>query len=349
MSALGPHTLPDGRIARVVEIAAGGAAGIRARVSSLGAALLALHAPDAAGRVANVVLGHESLADYADDPAYLGAAVGRTAGRVRAARVEIDGQAHALDANDGENTLHGGPAGLNTLVWTVDHEAPERVVLAVASPDGAGGFPGTLTVRLALSVAPRADGPGGTLALDWHAEATAPTPAALTLHLYLNLDGEGTVLDQTLEVPAEQRLELAPDLTATGRLVPVAGTPFDLRAPVRLGDVLASDAPSLAGGLDHDWLVGPPDVREAPLRHALTVRGRTRRLDVWTTEPCVHLYDGAFLRADRDGHGPHAGLAVETQPPPDAVRLAHRPGFPDIVLRPGGALRSRTEYRFRPI
>ena len=343
--ATGAHTLPDGRTVHVVEIAGGG---LRARVSSLGATLLSLWVPDASGQTADVVLGHASLRDYVADPAYLGVAVGRTAGRIAGARIVIDGQTHALDVNDGENTLHGGPHGLHALDWDVVDTSASRVVLEVTSPDGQGGYPGTLRVRLALSLAGREG--GGALRLDWTAEATDPTPAAFAYHPYLNLDGHdaGPVDGHVLSVPAEARVELGPDLTTTGRAVPVAGTAFDLRAPRRLREMLGS--PDLAGGLDHDWLVLPLGAREVPLRHAARLDGVTRRLDVWTSEPCVHLYDGAFLdvTSGKDGarYGARAGLAVETQPPPDATRHAGRPGFPDVVLRPGETLRSQTEYRF---
>ena len=351
MIETGTHRLPDGREAEVVEIAGGG---LRARVASLGASLLELWVPDADGRSADVALGHATLAGYLDDDAYLGAAIGRTAGRVGGAMLVVDGQTYTLDANDGPNTLHGGPHGLHQKVWTVEEVGPRAATLAVESPDGEGGYPGALSVRLTYTLEPWGRGgaqTAGALRLDWEATATAPTPVALAHHGYYHLDGHdaGSVRDHVAQVDADRYLPVGPDLLPTGDVAPVAGTPFDLRRPAPLASVLDADHVQVerGGGLDHDLLDAPPGPRQVPLRRLATVRGRSRAVEVWTTEPALHLYAGGSLDvADGKGgaaYGPHAGLALETQPPPDAASHA---GFPDIVLRPGDTLRSRTVLRF---
>ena len=356
MIETGTHRLPDGREVEVVEIAVGG---LRARVATLGAALLNLWAPDARGDVVDVALGHAALAAYVDDPAYLGVAVGRTAGRIAGARVTVDGETHSLDANDGVNVLHGGPHGLSRKVWRMTDRAADRVTLAVESPAGEGGYPGRLTVRLTYAlISPEASGGSGTLALGWHAESDAPTPVALTHHGYWNLDGHdaGGVGGHTAQSGATRYLALG-GLLPTGETPPVDGTALDLRTPRPLADVLAAsgaDPVARAGGLDHDLFVPPLGTRHAPLRRALRLHnghaGPARGLEVWTTEPCVHLYDGAHLDVPRAKggarYGPRSGVAVETQPPPDATRIGPTACVPSVLLRPGEALRSRTEFRF---
>ena len=351
-----PRTRSGGREVEVVALEGGG---LRALVATLGASLLALWVPDADGRAANVALGHDTLAGYVGDDAYLGAAIGRTAGRVGGAMLAVDGEPYALDANDGPNTLHGGPTGLHQKVWAVEDAGAGHVTFAVESPDGEGGYPGALSVRLTYTLEPweraGAQTAGaqvtGALRLDWEARATAPTPVAFTHHGYYNMDGHdaGSVRDHTVQVEADRYAPLAADLTPTGALAPVAGTPFDLRRPAPLASVLdaRTEQTERGGGLDHDF-VGTTE-RQVGLRRLATVRGRTRAVEVWTTEPGVHLYAGGSLSvADGTGgaaYGPHDGLAVETQPPPDATAHA---AFPDIVLRPGETFRSRTVLRFSP-
>ena len=340
----GTHRLPDGREARVLALEGGG---LRALVSTLGASLLALWAPDAEGWAVNVALGHATLAGYLGDDAYLGAAVGRTAGRVGGAAVTVDGETHRLDANDGPNTLHGGPTGLHQKVWTVEDAGHAHVALAVESPDGAGGYPGALAVRLTYTL--EAAGAGGAVRLDWEARATAPTPVALAHHGYYHLDGHdaGSVGGLVVQVEADRYAPIGPDLLPTGALAPVEGTPFDLRRPAPLASVLGAgtEQTERGGGLDHDFVTTAE--RQVPLRRIATVWGTSRALEVWTTEPGVHLYAGGSLDvADGTGgaaYGRHDGLALETQPPPDAMSHA---AFPDVVLRPGDVLRSRTDLRF---
>ena len=56
---------------------------------------------------------------------------------------------YTLETNDGPNHLHGGVHGLDKVLWKIDDVtsgSPARVVLSHVSPDGAGGYPGTLTI-----------------------------------------------------------------------------------------------------------------------------------------------------------------------------------------------------------
>ena len=74
-----------------------------------------------------------------------------------------------------------------------------------------------------------------------------------------------------------------------------------------------------------------------------------RRLEVWTTEPCLQVYgaqnmDGTLPTKTAGRTLPQfAGVALETQHYPDSP---NRPDFPTTVLRPGEKFHSRTEYRF---
>jgi aldose 1-epimerase len=71
-------------------------------------------------------------------------------------------------------------------------------------------------------------------------------------------------------------------------------------------------------------------------------------MEVWTTEPAVQFYDGYKMRMSVPGlegapYQPCGGLCLEPQHVPDSPNL---PQFPSTVLRPDGAYRQVTEYRF---
>ncbi|WP_291384053.1 hypothetical protein [Devosia sp.] len=60
-------------------------------------------------------------------------------------------------------------------------------------------------------------------------------------------------------------------------------------------------------------------------------------MELWTTQPGLHLYDGYKLRMGQvsaDGHpiGPGSGLCLEAQGWPDSPNHRH---FPSTELRPG--------------
>jgi aldose 1-epimerase len=318
-----------------------------AEVATWGAAVVSLRIPDRRGRLDDVVLGHADLDGYVRrNAACLGVTVGRHAGRIAGGDLPIDGVCHALTRNDGPDHLHGGARGFGAAVWAAEPLADEAgLVLRHVSPAGEEGYPGTLAVDLSIRL--------GDDALSFAATATcdAPTIVNLVHHGYWNLElpGRRDVLGHRLWIPAERFAALGPGMIPTGELLPVGGTPLDLRAPAVLGERLSAGHPLLraAGGFDHDWLLDRPAGGLA-FAGRLTAPGSGRAVEVLTTEPALHVYTGNQLDgtlAGKDGlpYGPHAGLCLEAQHLPDAP---HHPHFPSVVLRPGETYRTETIYRF---
>jgi aldose 1-epimerase len=125
--------------------------GLELRAATYGGTILSLSVPDRDGRVADVVLGHDSLEDYLSDSSYFGAIIGRFANRIANARFTIDGKTYRLAANDGPNHLHGGRTGFDRVVWRAVPFCTDRaagVVLSYTSPDGEEGYPGNLDARV---------------------------------------------------------------------------------------------------------------------------------------------------------------------------------------------------------
>ncbi len=323
--------------------------GVELRVLAYGGIITSLSVPDRDGRMADVVLGHDSLEDYRSDTSYFGAIVGRYANRIAGARFAIDGKSYQLSANAGANHLHGGRTGFDRVLWeatpftTADSAC---VVLHYTSPDGEEGYPGTVDARVQYALTDRNE-----LVVEYLAVTDRATPVNLTQHTCFNLTG-GTaadILGHVLWINADLMTPVDETLIPTGELVPVAGSPFDFRTPTVIGTRIADDDEQLrfARGFDHNFVLN----REEPgLVHAARVvepsSGRT--LDVHTTEPGLHFYSGNFVDervAGKAGrrYGPRAGLCLETQHYPDSP---NQPGFPSTVLRPGQEYRSRTVFAF---
>jgi len=62
----------------------------------------------------NVVLGYEDIEKYRENPAYLGAVIGRTSGRIKDSLLKLDDTEYQLDKNNNGNTLHGGKNSITT-------------------------------------------------------------------------------------------------------------------------------------------------------------------------------------------------------------------------------------------
>jgi aldose 1-epimerase len=319
----------------------------RAELITLGAALRVLQVPDRNGRHANVVLGFADLEDYRGPPRFYGATTGRYANRIGGARFTLDGVEHVLTANDGANSLHSGPLGLDQQQWDVVALTEDAVTFRHVSPAGYNGFPGTLTVEARYRI--EEDG----LAILLTATSDAPTVVNLTNHAYFNLAGEASgapILDHLLQIPASWTTPVDAGLIPTGALAGVAGTPFDFRAPKRIGDEIAADEPQMriGQGYDHNFVL---DGADGTLRHVATLfdPGSGRVLDLHSSEPGLQFYSGNHLAGGAPGtsgrvYAARDGLCLEPQKFPDSP---NQPGFPSARLDPGQVYRHDIAFRFR--
>ena len=324
--------LHDGREVTAWRLADGG---LEAQVLDLGGILARLRVRGHAGDAVEVVLGLGDARACFDDPAFLGELVGRYANRIGGARYSLDGQAHALSANEGRNHLHGGLLGFGRRLWTVQAQRSDMLELHYRSPAGEEGYPGNLEVLARYRVA------GDRLLLEFEATSDAPTPFNPTHHPYFNLAGDPSVAPsgQLLQVPVCGVLPVAADLIPLGQVLPVAGTPFDFRR----ADTLAARADPadpqlrLAGGYDHCLVLEPGHDYAALLYSPHS--GIAMRIDC--DAPALQLYGGQALARQHPGLG--SGLCLEPQDYPDAP---NQPAFPEAILRPGQRYRRAIGYRF---
>jgi aldose 1-epimerase len=281
----------------------------------------------------NVVLGHATPEEHLESDDYIGGTIGRYANRVEGGSFPLDGRTVQVATNEGANHLHGGADGFDRRIWQVVRHTDDQLTLMLTSPPGDQGFPGELIVVAAFEAG--ADSVG----VSFSATTDAPTVVSLTSHAYFNLDGDGSgpVADQILRVAADAYLPvdaLGIPLDPT----PVAGTPFDLLAPTRLGAVIEG-----TGGLDHNYLLdgsGPAAVLDSPTTRT--------RLELSTDQPGLQVYTGNGLDGSRHStagvaYQRAAGLALEPQLFPDTP---NRPEFGSAVLRPGEKYSARIRWRF---
>jgi aldose 1-epimerase len=328
--------------------------GMTARVLTYGGVLQSLECPDREGRIANVVLGFPTLDAYVannrPDAArvFLGAVIGRYANRIARGKFTLDGKVYRLPRNNNGHSLHGGPAGFDTQVWTAGEiREPEcaGVRLTQLSPDGDQGYPGKLVTEVTYRLDNR-----NRLTIGYQAVTNAPTVVNLTNHTYWNLAGEcsGNTYGQRLLINAGYYTPVDPGLIPAGKPAPVGGTPFDFRAPIEIGARIGDADPQLriGGGYDHNWVLDRDGATSPSFAAQAHDPVSGRMLSVWTTQPGIQFYSGNFLTADLTGtggrpYGPGAGFALETQHFPDSP---NRPDFPSTVLRPGRIYRQQTVF-----
>ncbi len=125
--------------------------GMSVSIINYGGIITKILAPDKDGKLADVVLGFDSLAGYTIDNPYFGAFIGRYGNRIAGGKFSIDGTEYTLPTNNGPNSLHGGDRGFNHQVWTLsplEEDGRVGVRLTGVSADGDMGYPGNLEVTL---------------------------------------------------------------------------------------------------------------------------------------------------------------------------------------------------------
>jgi len=323
--------------------------GVEVSFTNYGGILVTIVTPDRAGRLENINLGFDNLEAYLRPHPFFGALVGRYANRIAGARFTLNGVEYKLPVNDGPNSLHGGRRGFDKRLWRAEatQEADRAsVVLTYRSADGEEGFPGTLDARVTYSL--RQD---DALQIDYVAVALdKDTHVNLTNHAYFNLNpAAATVYDHLVQVNATRYAPADSSLIPLGRFDPVAGTPFDFRAPTPIGAHIHETHSMLAAGRGYDvgFLVeGDPGTLRLAAR--VTELHTGRALEAWTTEPDCHLYTGGFMDGStRSPSGKiyekHGGFCLETQHFPDAP---NQPSLPSTLLRAGETYRSTTVFKF---
>lgn len=324
--------------------------GVEVAFLTLGGIIVSIRVPDRNGRLDDVVLGCDSLAEYQRPHLpYFGAIIGRYANRIGSARFVLDGVAYQLAANRSPNALHGGVRGFDKVIWHAE-PTPRRdgVMLRYTSVDGEEGYPGALQVTVTYRLSDDA-----VLSVDYDATTDRATPVNFTQHSYFNLGGHasGDVLDHELTIHASRFTPVDGDLIPTGEVASVEGTPLDFRHSTLIGARIHSDDARLrsAHGYDHNYVLDRESLGGTLAAAARVVHVRTgRTLDVATTEPAMQLYtantfDGS-LRGKGGGHyAAYAGLCLETQHFPDSP---NHPEFPSTILRPGDSFHSRTTFAF---
>ena len=340
-------TMPDGTAVDLYTLRNAG--GCEVKITNYGGIVVGLTAADREGKLDDVVLGYETLGEYLADTPYFGALVGRYGNRIGGAKFTLDGVEHALEVNDGANSLHGGRRGFDKVVWqakAVEGEKEDSLELTYLSADGEEGYPGNLSVKVVYAWTD-----DNELRIDYTATTDRKTVVNLTHHSYFNLAGAGVGdnLAHEMTINADRFTPVDGGLIPTGELRSVEGTPMDFRQPTAIGAQIDADDEQLklGGGYDHNWVLNSTDGSLAP---AASVHEPTtgRVMDVLTTEPGIQFYAGNFLDGSNVGKGGKAyrhrsAFCLETQHFPDSP---NQPKFPSTVLEPGGTYRQTTVYRF---
>ena len=138
-------------------------------------------------RIADIVLGFDSLDGYLKGHPFFGAIVGRYGNRIAKGRFTLDGKEYTLATNNGPNHLHGGAARLRQAGLEAPRSCRRQNTIAFSAapaPTARKAIPAPCSVHVVYTLTD-----DNELIVDYHGTTDKPTPVNLTQHSYFNLAG----------------------------------------------------------------------------------------------------------------------------------------------------------------
>lgn len=286
------------------------------------------------GEPVDVVLGYDTIDEYENNDGYLGASIGRFAGRIPDSVLRIGNDAFPVTANEGKNQLHGGQIGFDKRIWNVERVMSDSekirgdsIAFSLRSEDGDEGYPGAVEFHAQYGLPGLV---GRMLGICYRATSDRITAWNPTNHAYWNLNGHdaGDARGHRLEIPADHYVPVGPDAIPTDSETDVTGTRFDFRTMRAIGDTY-----------DHSFVLNG---------HVLKLIGnRGIGMEIRTDCKAVQFYNAKYL-TERHGKGgaiyrPYGAVCLETE---GRQTMPLQSVAPENILSGKGQSVHNTCYRF---
>jgi len=298
--------------------------GMEVTILTYGGIIQSMIVPTGSGR-RQVVLGYACLDDYEVNPSYLGATIGRSAGRIAKGLLTIDEKSYRLH-EENKPLLHGGPYGFHQQLMEarfVDIPFGQQLRLYFVAKEQMDGFPGDVEIEIIYQLLRDEN----ALKVTYRGFSAEKTYLNMTNHCYFNLsqDGRTSVGAHSMLINADRYAPID-ELSIPKPWAPVENTPMDFRKLKRIDQTLESldEQIKRANGIDHPFaLERCENVHGLVLGATLLSPDQRIRLMVYTTQQHIVVYSGNFLDAGEVPSGQrfqkNQGICFETQEKPNLV------------------------------
>lgn len=325
--------------------------GMEVCFTNFGGRIVSIMVPDKDGKMIDVCLGHDSIADYIRygyQGCNFGALIGRYGNRIKDGKFILDGIEYQLPRNNDGNCLHGGgDVAFHNRVWEAQSVSDHSIIFTTISEDGEDGFPGNLFVNVTYTLTN-----DNAIAITYEATTDKSTVINLTNHCYFCLSGDPShdLLNEILYLNAEAYTPVDANVAVIGEIAAVENTPFDFRTPTRVGDRIndTTHQQIINGrGYDHNWILATEGDINA-IAGILYDPSSGIKMTIHTDQPGMQFYagnflDGSFMGKKGIAYPMRSGFCFETQHFPDSP---NQPAFPSTTLYPGEKYTTTTIYKF---
>ena len=279
---------------------------LKIEILNLGACIKKIELKDKNNIPRNIVLGYDNLEEYIENPAYLGAIIGRTAGRIKNGILNIDGKEYNLSINNSTNTLHGGKNSISHRFWNIE-KLNNKIICTIKSPNLENGYPGNIDIKIEYILSEN------ELEIKYYADTDRKTYLNLTNHSYFNLSGDytNTIYEDILLINSDYFLGINENSIPTN-LISLDNSIFNFRVPKKIKDFFSGDdeQKDLANnGIEHPYILNN--------KNAVTIKNENTgiKISVETDNPAVVIYTANYL--NEIGFKKHSAICFETQEAPN--------------------------------
>ena len=279
---------------------------LKIEILNLGACIKKIELKDKNNIPRNIVLGYDNLEEYIENPAYLGAIIGRTAGRIKNGILNIDGKEYNLSINNSTNTLHGGKNSISHRFWNIE-KLSNKIICTIKSPNLENGYPGNIDIKIEYILSEN------ELEIKYYADTDRKTYLNLTNHSYFNLSGDytNTIYEDILLINSDYFLGINENSIPTN-LISLDNSIFNFRVQKKIKDFVSGDdeQKDLANnGIDHPYILNN--------KNAVIIKNENTgiKISVETDNPAVVIYTANYL--NEIGFKKHSAICFETQEVPN--------------------------------
>lgn len=279
---------------------------LKIEILNLGACIKKIELKDKNNIPRNIVLGYDNLEEYIENPAYLGAIIGRTAGRIKNGILNIDGKEYNLSINNSTNTLHGGKNSISHRFWNIE-KLSNKIICTIKSPNLENGYPGNIDIKIEYILSEN------ELEIKYYADTDKKTYLNLTNHSYFNLSGDytNTIYEDILLINSDYFLGINENSIPTN-LISLDNSIFNFRVQKKIKDFFSGDdeQKDLANnGIDHPYILNN--------KNAVIIKNENTgiKISVETDNPAVVIYTANYL--NEIGFKKHSAICFETQEAPN--------------------------------
>lgn len=294
---------------------------LKVELLNLGAIIKKIELKDKNGNIKNVVLGYEDIEKYRENPAYLGAIIGRTAGRIKDGILKLDDIEYQLDENNNGNTLHGGKDSISHRFWNVEN-IENGLCFSIKSSDLDNGYPANVEIKVSYILN------NNELLIKYFATTDNLTYLNLTNHSYFNLSGnpDNIIYEDILKIDSDYLIGINEN-SIPYETINLDNNIFNFKEAKKLEEFFKADDKQKTianNGIDHPYIfngkIGKLEIKN--IKSGI-------KMSVETNNPAIVIYTANYLQDI--GFKKHSAICFETQEVPNLYRDKNINVYPTFI------------------